>query len=119
MSETETRSKAPQSQPVPKSWIAAIHAYVPGKSAGKDGRPLIKLSANENPLGTSEAALAARAQVPSLYPDPDCQALRAKLGEMHGIDPERVVMGTGSRSEVLRVGEACVRMCRAWWWPLH
>ena len=92
MTETKTRSKAPQ----PKPWIEAIHAYVPGKSSGKDGRPLIKLSANENPLGTSEAALAARAQVPALYPDPDSKALRAKIGEMHGIDPARVVMGTGS-----------------------
>ncbi|CDO36303.1 MULTISPECIES: histidinol-phosphate transaminase [Novosphingobium] len=92
MTETETRSKAPQ----PKPWIEAIHAYVPGKSSGKDGRPLIKLSANENPLGTSEAALAAQAQVPSLYPDPDSKALRAKIGEMHAIDPARIVMGTGS-----------------------
>jgi histidinol-phosphate aminotransferase len=92
MTETETRPKAPQ----PKPWIAAIHAYVPGKSSGKDGRPLIKLSANENPLGTSAAALAARAQAPALYPDPDSKALRAKIGEMHGIDPARVVMGTGS-----------------------
>ena len=47
--------------PAPKPWIDAIHAYVPGKSAGADGRPLIKLSANENPLGTSERALEARA----------------------------------------------------------
>jgi histidinol-phosphate aminotransferase len=92
MTDTETRSKAPQ----PKPWIEAIHAYVPGKSSGKDGRPLIKLSANENPLGTSEAALAARAQAPALYPDPDSKALRAKLGELHGIDPARIVMGTGS-----------------------
>ncbi|CCA91556.1 histidinol-phosphate transaminase [Novosphingobium sp. PP1Y] len=92
MTDTETRSKAPQ----PKPWIEAIHAYVPGKSSGKDGRPLIKLSANENPLGTSESALAARAQAPALYPDPDSKALRAKLGELHGIDPARIVMGTGS-----------------------
>ncbi|MCT2400346.1 histidinol-phosphate transaminase [Novosphingobium mangrovi (ex Huang et al. 2023)] len=92
MSETETRSKAP----TPKPWIAALHAYVPGKSAGKDGRPLIKLSANENPLGTSEAALAARAKAPALYPDPDSKDLRARLGDLHGIDPTRIVMGTGS-----------------------
>ena len=46
--------------PTPKPWISGIHAYVPGKSAGKDGRPLVKLSANENPLGTSPLALAAR-----------------------------------------------------------
>ena len=90
--------------PEPKPWIAEIHAYVPGKSAGRDGRPLIKLSANENPLGTSAAALAARDQavIPSLYPDPDSVALRQALGQLHGIDPARIVMGTGS-GELLTV----------------
>ncbi|MGX7896489.1 histidinol-phosphate transaminase [Tsuneonella sp. HG222] len=81
-----------------KPWIAAIHAYVPGKSAGADGRPLVKLSANENPLGTSPLALEARAAAagPADYPDPDSKALRAALGELHGIDPARIVCGTGS-----------------------
>ena len=90
--------------PTPKPWIAAIHAYVPGKYAGADGRPLVKLSANENPLGTSKLALAARdlAVRPALYPDPDSTALRAALGERHGIDPARIVMGTGS-GELLTV----------------
>ena len=84
--------------PTPKSWISAIHAYVPGKSACADGRPLIKLSANENPLGTSALALAARAQAaePSRYPDPDSKDLRAAIGAIHRIDPARIVMGTGS-----------------------
>lgn len=88
--------------PVPKSWISAIHAYVPGKSTGADGRPLIKLSANENPLGTSALALAARAVPPATYPDPDSTALRTALGELHGIDPARIVMGTGS-DEILHI----------------
>ena len=84
--------------PTPKPWIEAIHAYVPGKSAGADGRPLIKLSANENPLGSSPAALAARGQAaePSRYPDPDSTALRESIGARHGIDPARIVCGTGS-----------------------
>lgn len=84
--------------PIPKSWISAIHAYVPGKSTGADGRPLIKLSANENPLGTSPAALAARGETaePHRYPDPDSKALRAAIGAVHGLDPALVVMGTGS-----------------------
>ena len=84
--------------PQPKPWIAAIHAYVPGRSTGADGRALIKLSANENPLGTSPAAQAARmhAGTQSLYPDPDSTALRRALGTLHGIAPERIVMGTGS-----------------------
>jgi len=91
-------------QPTPKPWIAAIHAYVPGKSRSADGRELVKLSANENPLGTSAAALAARALavMPSLYPDPDSNALRDALGKLHGIDPARIICGTGS-GELLAV----------------
>jgi histidinol-phosphate aminotransferase len=87
-----------QMSPRMKPWIAAIHAYVPGKSRGDDGRELIKLSANENPLGTSPLALAARtsAKAPSVYPDPDSADLRAAIGRLHGIDPARVVCGTGS-----------------------
>ena len=92
------------SQPTPKPWISAIHAYVPGKSKGADGRPLTKLSANENPLGTSPAALAARAHAaaPSLYPDPDSNALRAALATLHGLPTDRIVMGTGS-DELLHI----------------
>ena len=84
--------------PQMKPWIEGIHAYVPGKSTGADGRPLIKLSANENLLGTSPAALTARAAAgsPALYPDPDATALRAAIGALHGIDPARIVCGTGS-----------------------
>jgi histidinol-phosphate aminotransferase len=90
--------------PEPKSWISAIHAYVPGKSKGTDGKPLIKLSANENPLGTSAAALAARhhAAAPALYPDPDSKDLREALGALHGIAADRIVMGTGS-DEILHI----------------
>jgi histidinol-phosphate aminotransferase len=92
------RRAVTESGPQLKPWIAAIHAYVPGKSAGADGKPLAKLSANENPLGTSPAALAARqaAGAPSLYPDPDSAELRRAIGELHGIDPARIVCGTGS-----------------------
>ncbi len=86
------------SAPTMKPWIAAIHAYVPGKSQSADGTPLIKLSANENPLGTSAAALAARAGAldAATYPDPDSVELRSAIGALHGIDPARIVCGTGS-----------------------
>ena len=47
-----------ENAPQMKPWIEAIHAYVPGLSKGADGRELVKLSANENPLGTSPAATA-------------------------------------------------------------
>lgn len=85
-------------RPTMKPWISEIHAYVPGKSAAADGRPLIKLSANENPLGTSPAALAARAKADrvDLYPDPASHLLREAIGAQYGVDPARLVCGTGS-----------------------
>lgn len=81
-----------------KPWIEAIHAYVPGRSKGSGGRTLVKLSANENPLGCSEAAqdALAMARDPALYPDPDATALRTALGALHGLDPAHIVCGTGS-----------------------
>jgi histidinol-phosphate aminotransferase len=90
--------RAMADRPIPKPWIASIHAYTPGKASGADGKPLVKLSANENPLGTSPAALAAMQEtaLPSRYPDPDSTALRRALGAKHGIDPAQIVCGTGS-----------------------
>ncbi len=88
----------PSSRPQMKPYIEAIHAYVPGKSAGDDGKPLVKLSANENPLGCSPTAMDALASAasPAAYPDPDATLLRETIGKLHGIDPARIVCGTGS-----------------------
>ena len=85
-------------KPTLKPWIEAIHAYVPGKSKAADGRPLVKLSANENPLGCSPMVIEALADghEPNLYPDPDATQLREAIGALHGIDPARIVCGTGS-----------------------
>ncbi len=92
-------------KPAPKDWILGIHAYVPGKSATDDGRPLIKLSANENPLGTGQAArnavIAATADL-ATYPDPGATKLREAIGAVHGLDPERIIYGTGS-DELLHI----------------
>jgi histidinol-phosphate aminotransferase len=92
------RRAVTETGPQLKPWIEAIHAYVPGKSAGADGKPLIKLSANENPLGASPKAMEARAAAgtPARYPDPDSLALREAIGRLHGIDPALIVCGTGS-----------------------
>lgn len=85
-------------RPALKPWIKGIHVYVPGKAAAPDGRPLVKLSANENPFGTSPAALAAKAGAvaPSQYPDPGSTALREAIGAKFALDPARIVCGTGS-----------------------
>lgn len=85
-------------KPAPKDWILGISAYVPGKSAADDGRPLVKLSANENPLGTGDAARAAMTAAADLatYPDPGAAKLREAIAAVHGLDAARVIYGTGS-----------------------
>ena len=93
------------SGPQAKSWIAQIAPYVPGKAATDDGRPLVKLSANENPLGTSAAARAAFARGSvdlATYPDPTAARMRAAIARCHGIEPDRVIYGTGS-DELLHI----------------
>ncbi|MBB3033812.1 histidinol-phosphate transaminase [Alteriqipengyuania lutimaris] len=85
-------------KPQPKPYILDIAPYVPGVAKAADGRALIKLSANENPLGCSDAASEAmtRRHETARYPDPDSIALRTALGELHAIEPARIVCGTGS-----------------------
>ena len=85
-------------KPEMKPYVRQISAYVPGLSTGSDGRKLIKLSANENPLGASPLALAAlsEAHSPEFYPDPGANDLRVAIGEVHGVKPERIICGTGS-----------------------
>jgi histidinol-phosphate aminotransferase len=91
--------------PAPKPWIDAIAPYLPGRSATDDGRKAIKLSSNENPLGTGKAArAAAEGALDSLhrYPDASAAALREALAAKYGLDPARVIYGTGS-DEILHL----------------
>lgn len=91
--------------PTPKPWIMDIAPYVPGRAKTDDGRKAIKLSSNENPLGTSPAARAAFASaVNSLerYPDASAVELREALAARHGLDPARIIYGNGS-DEVLHL----------------
>jgi histidinol-phosphate aminotransferase len=84
--------------PEPKDWVMAIAPYVPGRATGDDGRPLAKLSANENPLGQSPKAREAFIAAADMarYPDPGATALREALAAHHGLDSARILYGTGS-----------------------
>ena len=91
--------------PQPKPWIMDIAPYIPGKSKTDDGRKVAKLSSNENPLGTSEAARAAFARHAhdlERYPDASAADLRDAIAAANGIDPARIIYGTGS-DEVLHL----------------
>ena len=86
-------------KPEAKPWINAINAYTPGKAKSDDGRVLIKLSANENPLGCSPDATAALVEARSTlarYPDPASNALREALGAAYQLESDQIVCGTGS-----------------------
>ena len=86
-------------RPVPQPGILGIAPYTPGKSQAAPGVVPIKLSANESPLGASLAAIAALIEAdshPEIYPEGTSRVLREALGEVHGLDPARIVCGNGS-----------------------
>lgn len=86
-------------RPVPQPGISSIAPYVPGRSDTPAGVKLVKLSANESPLGASPKAVEAVREAASrieIYPDGSSRDLRVALGEVHGLAPERIVCGFGS-----------------------
>ncbi|HEU0045387.1 histidinol-phosphate transaminase [Sphingomonas sp.] len=95
----------PASAPAPKPWIMGIAPYIPGRSTTDDGRKVVKLSSNENPLGTPAAARAAFIKAASSlerYPDASGAIVREALAAKHGLDPSRIIYGNGS-DEVLHL----------------
>lgn len=79
--------------------IMQIKPYVGGEAHVPGVEKIYKLSSNENPLGPSPKAIAAfRAMGDSLhfYPSGSHDALRAAIGEVHDLDPARVILGDGS-----------------------
>jgi histidinol-phosphate aminotransferase len=83
----------------PRANIFDIPAYVPGKAHIPGANRVVKLSANENPLGPSPRAVAAfrrAADSLHLYPEEAHAELRDAIGAVQGMDPERVICGAGS-----------------------
>jgi histidinol-phosphate aminotransferase len=83
----------------PQPGILDIALYEGGKAKIEGVADPIKLSSNENPFGPSpEAVAAAQATLGHLhrYPPVDHVPLRAAIGEVHGLDPERIICGVGS-----------------------
>ncbi|MCA0871552.1 histidinol-phosphate transaminase [Seohaeicola saemankumensis] len=83
----------------PQPGIMDIALYQGGAAhvAGVDN--VVKLSSNENPFGPSPKAMdAARATVDTLhrYPSTDHARLRSAIGDMTGLDPDRIICGVGS-----------------------
>lgn len=95
-------------QPEPRPGLLDIDPYVPGKGSTSAGK-VHKLSANESALGPVPAAIEALKDVAArahIYPDGSSQALREKLGDVYGLDPEHLIVGCGS-DELLSLSVRC------------
>lgn len=85
--------------PTPQPGIMEIELYQGGASRVDGVTDILKLSSNENPHGAPESARLAAAQAAQtmhLYPNTDHASLRAAIAEVHNLDPDRVICGTGS-----------------------
>ncbi len=88
----------------PQPGIMEIALYEGGKAKIEGREDVLKLSSNENPLGappSAQSALAEAARNLHRYPSTDHAELRQAIGEVHGLDPARIICGVGS-DEVLQ-----------------
>ncbi|MBZ0123573.1 MAG: histidinol-phosphate transaminase [Roseovarius sp.] len=97
----------------PQPGIMQIAPYVGGASSVDGVENVVKLSSNENPLGPSDAAKEAfrkAAFALHRYPPSDHGALRTAIGEVFGLNPDRMICGVGS-DEILAL------LCQAYAGP--
>ncbi len=85
--------------PRPKVGVLRTAPYVPGARAIDGLSQVVKLSSNESPLGPSPIALKAYHDAAATlfrYPDATQRGLRCAIGEVYGVEQDRVVCGNGS-----------------------
>jgi histidinol-phosphate aminotransferase len=82
--------------------LSSVPSYIPGKSIEEVKRRyglerVVKLASNENPYGASPRAISAFRDFTHLhiYPEPDPEDLRQKIGEYLGFKASRIVVGAG------------------------
>lgn len=83
----------------PQPGIMQIDLYQSGKAVVEGLSDVVKLSSNENPAGPSDAARKAFTHASHQlhrYPSTDQAPLRTAIGEVHGLDAERIICGAGS-----------------------
>ena len=85
--------------PVPGPGILDIAPYIGGESKAAGIERPIRLASNESALGPSPKAIAAYQALAGeifRYPDGSALELRQALGRAHGLDPDRIICGSGS-----------------------
>ncbi len=94
----------------PRRALRDIFPYQTGKSIAAVRRELglktiIKLASNENPYGAAPRALAAyqkAGKTLELYPEGASPQLRLAVAQFHNVEPESVIIGSGS-DEIIRL----------------
>jgi histidinol-phosphate aminotransferase len=98
-----------------KIWRPLIESIVPYQAGPsleeleREHGPLVRLSANENPLGPSPRVVAAVAREASrvhLYPDGGSTAVREALARELGVGAEQIVVGNGADELLALIGLA-------------
>ncbi len=100
--------------------VQGLHPYLPGKPIAELEREygvsnIIKLASNENPLGSSPAALKAIAggmHELCLYPDANGFELKSALSARYAVPAECITLGNGSN-------DVLVLLAEAWLTPEH
>ena len=79
--------------------VLKLAPYVQGQSTIDGVEEPIKLSSNESSHGPSPLAIKAYEEAGrtlNRYPDGSQYALRKAIGDVHGLDPDRIICGNGS-----------------------
>ena len=82
-----------------KIFIKNIPSYVGGESNIKGKTNVIKLSANENPLGPSPKAILAYNKISNdlaFYPDSSHYILKKSISKIYNISNDNIICGSGS-----------------------
>jgi histidinol-phosphate aminotransferase len=105
-----------------KFWSDVVHKltpYVPGEQPKLDN--LVKLNTNENPYGPSpkviEALKLEAADSLRLYPDPNSDALKAAIADVHQLSSKQVFVGNGSDEVLAHVFQALLKHSRPLLFP--
>lgn len=103
-------------------WSDIVHKltpYVPGEQPKLEN--LVKLNTNENPYGPSpkviEALKLEAADSLRLYPDPNSDALKAAIAEVHHLNANQVFVGNGSDEVLAHVFQALLKHSRPLLFP--
>ena len=86
-------------KPKPKPGVLEIAPYVGGRAHAPGADRVFKLSSNESSLGPSPLGVEAYREAVAgidIYPEGSAKLLRDAIGEVYGLNPERIVCGNGS-----------------------